>query len=366
MAKNIALFFDGTNNQITGHSTNVLRLFRMCPYIDGEQITYYDGGVGTLADPMSITAVRRLVRRRLDSAIGFSLRDNFCEAYSFLARVYAPEDRIFIFGFSRGAYTARALAGALHRLGLIRPHHENLVRYAWAIYSDEDRQLQEKERFASAARFQKVFCETIPIHFVGVWDTVSSLGWIWDYKTLPNTAQNSSIKYVRHAVAIDERRACFRHNLFARVAPEIDWKQIWFAGVHSDVGGGYPENEAGLAKLSLEWMAMEAGGKELKIDPITRDAILGATGEYSPPDPLGVLHNSLSVGWWPLECLPRRTWRSQRGNRPGGMTLRMPNVGRRRTIPEGAVLHPSVQARMDSPAHMYKPRNLPKVFSIGS
>jgi uncharacterized protein (DUF2235 family) len=125
--------------------------------------------------------------RKIDMAIGYSLRDNFCKSYRFLVRNYVPGDQVFLFGFSRGAYTVRALAGAIHRQGLVRPELESLAEYAWAAYSNDMHDLDERAMFRADARFAKYFSldHDIRIHFVGVFDTVSSFGWIWDYRTLP-------------------------------------------------------------------------------------------------------------------------------------------------------------------------------------
>jgi len=177
--QNIVICCDGTCNDATGHVTNVLRIFR-CLQHGEEQVCYYDGGVGTLVDPTAISFLRKFIRRKIDMAIGYSLRDNFCKAYRFLVRHYRPGDRIFLFGFSRGAYTVRALAGAIHRQRLVREELESLAEYAWAAYSNEMSDLDPPTMFRADARFAKYFSagEKIPIHFLGVFDTVSSFGWI--------------------------------------------------------------------------------------------------------------------------------------------------------------------------------------------
>src|SRR2546425_222066 len=112
MAKNIVICCDGTNNEIVGNQTNVLRLFRMLVH-DSSQIASYDAGVGTKADPTAQWPLRRLIRKRLDSAIGESIRANVLEGYRFLMEHWMEEDSIFLFGFSRGAYTVRALAAMI-------------------------------------------------------------------------------------------------------------------------------------------------------------------------------------------------------------------------------------------------------------
>lgn len=387
MSKNIIICCDGTQNQFAGDSTNVLRLYRMLNHAD--QHTYYDPGVGTRVDPTAMTQTRRWLWKKLDAAIGHSLRDHFCSAYTYLARVYSKGDRVFLFGFSRGAYTVRALAGALHQFGLIAPENLQLAPYLWATYANDDDALTRDVRFAAAARFRKVFSsdEFREVDFVGVWDTVSSLGWIWDYRTLPYTANNPSIRVARHAVAIDELRACFVNNMFgpgdsadepllaadaADQSPtesQRDWKQVWFPGSHGDVGGGYPDHEAGLSKVTLRWMYLEAKKQGVLFDDATVADMLGDDDRRkSKPNPLGPMHDeSHRWSWRVLEFVPRRTWSSfgvsadSRKSR-GAMGWRPPHLWARRKIPEYSILHESVRIRMADTASRYAPA-LPLRFS---
>src|SRR5262245_57442256 len=129
MPKNIVVCCDGTDNEVATDSTNVLRLFRMLER-DDRQVAYYDGGVGTLVDPAALSTVRKYFSRRLDAAIGLRVRENVIAAYRFLAQTYQPGDQLYFFGFSRGAYTVRAVAGLIHMLGLVRPELEHLATLA--------------------------------------------------------------------------------------------------------------------------------------------------------------------------------------------------------------------------------------------
>ncbi|HED17756.1 MAG TPA: DUF2235 domain-containing protein [Gammaproteobacteria bacterium] len=117
-----------------------------------------------------------------------------------------------------------------------------------------------------AEGFKRTFSRECPVHFLGLWDTVKSIGWIYDPVNLPYTMNNPSVGVVRHAISIDERRALFRSNLWGAGTDEQDVLQVWFAGVHSDVGGGYPENESGLAKIAMQWMVEEAQKFGLLVD----------------------------------------------------------------------------------------------------
>src|SRR4051812_4243729 len=132
MAKNIVICCDGTNNEIVGNQTNVLRLFRMLDR-SPNQLLFYDAGVGTKADPTAQWPWRRMVRKRLDSAIGVSIRTHVLDAYRFLVEHFQPGDQVFLFGFSRGAYTVRALAAMIRNCGLLCPEFSNLADYAWAV-----------------------------------------------------------------------------------------------------------------------------------------------------------------------------------------------------------------------------------------
>ena len=357
--RNIVVCCDGTGNEVATDSTNVLRLFRMLVR-DDRQVAYYDGGVGTLVDPAAISTVRKYFSRRLDAAIGLRVRENVIAAYRFLVRTYQPGDRIYLFGFSRGAYTVRAVAGLINFLGLVRPELENLATLAWAVYANEAHVYTVTSRFGGGNRFNVAFgvSPKPTVHFVGVWDTVSSFGWFWNFQTLPYTATNPSIDHIRHALAIDERRACFPANLFfPREEQRPNCKQVWFAGVHADVGGGYPEEEAALAKVPLAWMLREAQALGLLINDDERKHLMDSKDKPAA-DSCGPMHESLAGLWKPVEYIPRRTWDQTAGR----MCWQGPHRGRRRPIAPGCVLHASVLERRDR--LKYWPGNLPAEYSV--
>jgi uncharacterized protein (DUF2235 family) len=363
MTKSIVLCCDGTSNEITTDSTNVVRLYRMLVRND-QQLAYYDAGVGSMADPAALTWFQKQSSKYLDQAVGHTLKANFVLAYRFLVRNYQPGDRIFLFGFSRGAYTARAIAGAIHFLGLLRPELDDLAQLAWTIYSDEDEDLQVTARFRGGNRFRKSFSihPDPRIHFVGVWDTVSSFGWITNLRTLPHTGNNPSIDHVRHALAIDEHRAMFKANLFRPEDPgqHLSIKQVWFAGTHSDIGGGFAPHEGGLSRITLRWMLREAEQQGLLIDEEQRAHILGQIGTHDA-DEVGLLHESLTGPLFRLmELLPRRTWRGK----DKGTGLVGPNFGKRRFIEVGSTIHESVLKRRDNGNLKYQPPNLPSKYGV--
>jgi len=277
------------------------------------------------------------------------------DAYVFLMNNFEPEDRVFLFGFSRGAYTVRALASVLHMYGLISRGNEPLVAYAirmltaiQALDAKGEGDSDEKRLYFQLAKdFQETFCRApCKPWFVGVWDTVSSVGWIENQLRLPFVADNPDIEIGRHAIAIDERRAFFRTNLWRPKPPPAasgpkDLKQVWFAGVHCDVGGGYPEADSAASKIPLQWMLREAIAAGLMVDNARMDIVLGrAGGGYVAPDPNGPLHESLTKAWWPAEYIPKRHFDS--ATRMWGRRM---NRGRRRTMPANSLVHESVFQR---------------------
>ena len=232
---------------------------------------------------------------------GAGLFDNISDAYKFLILNYEQGDKIFLFGFSRGAYTARAVAALLHSVGLLHPATECLLPYALNYWQSDFG--PQSPGGQTCAEFKATLARMCPVHFIGVWDTVSSVGVINNFRSFPHTAHNPEVAHVRHAVSIDERRSTFRQNLLSPV-PDQDVKNVWFAGVHSDVGGGYPPDQAGLAKVAFEWMMREAIACNLDVDQDALHRESRQVGE--PPNPNGQLHRSLHGGWWAGELLPMK------------------------------------------------------------
>lgn len=287
---------------------------------------------------------------------GDGLFENISDAYKFLMKNYEPGDQIFLFGFSRGAYTARSIAALLYSVGLLHSDTEALVPYA-LNYWQKDFGPQSPGGHI-CAEFKATLARDCPVHFIGVWDTVSSVGVINNFRKFPHTAHNPEVTHVRHAVSIDERRSTFRQNLMSPVGNQ-DIKNVWFAGVHSDVGGGYPPTESGLAKIAFEWMIREASAKGLDVDPTAYNRELLQLGE--PPNTVGKLHRSLHGGWWAGELLPmkhfnwddhRWHWRWLFGafNQPRDI---LRNAGK-----SFVSIHRSVLERLALNSH-YRPINLP-------
>jgi uncharacterized protein (DUF2235 family) len=369
MAKNIVVCCDGTGSEYGDHNTNVLKLYSILPKNDGRQATFYDPGVGTYSLPAVFNQPARWAAKMLGLAFGWGMTANIADAYRFLMRTYQRGDRVFLFGFSRGAYTARAVAAMLYKCGLLDQRNDNLLPYAVNLFKYE-------RRPRIYAGFRRAFSRHCRVHFLGIWDTVKSVGWIFDPLTLPFTRHNPGVRTVRHAVSIDERRCFYRQNLWGPPAEGQDVKQAWFAGTHSDVGGSYPETESGLAQIALQWMVEEAAGSGLLIDEKRRETVvprgLPAPEElrfddedenaefHARPDFRGPIHPSLRGLWWIPEFIPKMYSDPRDDYRK---KLMIP-CGRRRWIPEHSIIHESVVRRMRDPEMHYHPPNIPRQYQV--
>lgn len=352
MPKNIVICCDGTNNTVEGDLTNVGRIYRIAARVPDKQHLYYDVGVGVEAPGMA-TRLGATVYRWAGLAFGVGLIGNVVEAYRELSRTFQPGDQVFLFGFSRGAYTVRVLAGLLEHYGLltaVNASEANAVvdRYrklfpkegSNAANDEAARKEYLARTFAEAATIRREKSVDCRIHFMGLWDTVSSVGWAHDPKHFPSTARLPNVDVIRHAIALDERRAKFRTN---RVTPvdEQDVREVWFPGVHADVGGGYPEAESGPARVSLAWMLREAESQGLLVDAAMRRAVLD--GAEVPPDENGPQHESLKGFWWPLEYWPL-PYREQVDGQWVERKIRYRGQGWRR-IRKGDLVHESLRRR---------------------
>ena len=288
MAKNIVICCDGTGNEVGANEfSNVAKLYAQLDKCSpARQASFYDPGLGTLGTPGFRTRTFTSLTRLMGLAFGYGLHDNVKDAYLFLMQQYAPGDRVFLFGFSRGAYTVRALAGMLFRVGLLNPGNENLVEHAIKRYFEGARGGPD---WKGMGRFKKLFGRECPVHFIGVWDTVKSIGILRRSLVLPDTASMRGVAYGRHAVSLNEKRTKFRPNLWNQNNGD-EFAQVWFAGVHSDVGGGY--QTTGLSDITLTWMLTEADKFGLLVNQ-------SATAPLAP-DPLGAMENSSLPLWWLL------------------------------------------------------------------
>jgi uncharacterized protein (DUF2235 family) len=364
MPKNIVICCDGTGNEYGAANSNVVKLYWTLSPQD-RQTAYYHPGVGTMGARNALSAMGKWWTQVRGLAFGYGFSDHIADVYSFLMGEFSAGDQIFIFGFSRGAYTARALCGLLQMFGLLTPGNEALIPYALRLYKSND-----PCKFEIAAGFRTTFSVPCTPYFLGLWDTVSSVGWILDPihtkgGHLPYTATLPGIPVLRHAVSIDERRAFFRQNLIHDPLPTgQNLKQVWFAGVHSDVGGSYAEAESGLSKIALRWMLCEAQSAGLHPDPQKVIDVLGGQVPYVPPNPKGKLHKSLNGFWWLGEFWPKLFFHPVPV--PGQVATKWKrgvrlNLAQPRFIPDGVHIHESVLHRMRDVAD-YKPKNLPQQY----
>ena len=354
MPKNIVVCCDGTGNQFDQAKSNVIKLYKAL-VCDNTQIAYYHPGVGTMGSRNALSRLGKWWTKVIGLAFGYGISDNVADAYQFLMRTYEPGDKLYVFGFSRGAYTARALCGMLHTVGLLTRGNEGLIPYAIRMIK------AKKIDFAVAADFKKTFSQECKPYFVGVWDTVSSVGWVYNAVTFPFTraTKNPDFYIIRHAVSIDERRAFFPSNSFGDPHDASqDLMEVLFAGVHSDVGGSYPETESQLSQIALRWMLGEAAAAGLRLDPDREAHVLGADGKYATPDPLTKnQHESLHGLWWIAELWPKIV---NVQNASGEWKKRIHiNFGRHRTFPAKMMVHESVEQRVKGIVFPYHPKNLP-------
>jgi uncharacterized protein (DUF2235 family) len=273
--------------------TNVAKIALALADEDGEaapQLIHYQAGVGTRAG-----------ERLRGGALGIGLSRNVQECYRFVVDNYEPGDTIYLFGFSRGAYTARSTAGLIRNAGVLRPGHEHRIEEAYALYRDPHRDT-EPAGIASKLFRRTHSHDDVFIEFVGVWDTVGALGIPLDIPgissrwTFHDTTLSRYVLHAYHAVAIDERRGPFRPTLWTLkegdTRPEgTSLEQVWFAGVHCEVGGGYRDPE--LSEIPLLWMADKARERglafkddHLVVRPQERNDEHRRSGLQLYPDPL--------------------------------------------------------------------------------
>jgi len=322
VGKNIIICSDGTGNAANkDRGTNVFKLFeavdlnghRTDPLLT-PQVALYDDGVGTESF---------LPLKLLGGAFGWGLTRNVLNLYTGLVRIYDPGDNIYLFGFSRGAFTVRTLAGLIARAGVLdwellgstnamkgavaaaySTYRKGYRTWLWRMVHGKSEEAVKVAATAAMDNFKASHkAHDVDIHFIGVWDTVDSVGGpfhssdiintlIYRFK-FPDYKLNPKIRRAAHALSIDDARAAFVPRLW-----EINDKveQVWFAGVHSNVGGGYPKQ--GMSLVTLDWMMQRAACNGLRIvrDDRRRYREHGSVDDklYDSRAGLGVFYR-----WWP-------------------------------------------------------------------
>lgn len=292
MGKRIVICCDGTWNtpdekEGDALSTNVVKIAHAVrPLDDNEvhQVVYYDRGVGTNWG----------LDRVAGGAFGIGLSHNIEDAYRFLVDNYVDGDELFFFGFSRGAYTVRSLAGLIRNCGLLKKVYSDKFYSAYEIY--RSREEEDKKDSDKSEEFIERYSRKIEkIKFIGVWDTVGSLGIPGVFNFIDKKAHefhdvtlSRMVENAYHALAIDERRQPFEPTLWEQREDAVDQtlEQVWFVGVHSNIGGGYAD--CGLSDIAFTWMANKARSCDLALDQEYID-------KHIAPNVRGVLRDSLSL-----------------------------------------------------------------------
>ncbi|QWG13018.1 DUF2235 domain-containing protein [Bradyrhizobium sediminis] len=405
--KNIVICCDGTGNEISENISNVLKLYRTLRKTEKttpRQMVFYDPGVGTLARPNPWKKWRQDVSAVFGLATGYGLDDNVLNSYEFIVDNYEEGDAIYLFGFSRGAYTVRVLAGLIHKIGLISKPQTNLAGSGLTAYKQfssdrpdgglDPRQFTDgaaagpgpASRYDQAAQYARILSVRWPtVKFVGVWDTVASvivprpdrLYWP-SLQVLAFVHRNPSIEIFRQAMSIDEKRRLFRlqpwqntifmPNRFSKTNNESpqDSLQVWFAGVHADIGGGYPEIQSGLSKYPLLWMIEEAVKSGLRVDRRTVNQLgwgrqrKGSPFSYVKPDFMADPHNSMTAAWRSIEYFPKKDKYKEWPERKSEFGYYIPDC-EPRLIPEDAFLHQSAVEKIASDPR-YRPVNIPAKY----
>jgi len=418
VAKNIVLLSDGTGNSAAKlFKTNVWRLYEALDRSDPtKQVAYYDDGIGTSSfRPLAV----------LGGVFGYGLKRNVLDLYRFLCRNYEDGDRVYCFGFSRGAFTARVLAGLISRQGVVKKtaflgDESRLASEAAAAYRDFRKLFNVTQGLVSPLRRLRDAviglwhepAERKPIdsiQFVGVWDTVAAYGgpieeitraidhWVWPL-SMPDRIMSGKIQRACHAIALDDERNAFHPVLWNEDLvhgangprgmyehwsppreprlPAIDQQrlsQVWFAGMHSDVGGGYAQD--GLSYKTLDWMIDRASVYGLLLEPgersrlrerahhfdkvnDSRKGVVGGYYRYKPRKMADILATATHKPTLGHDFARMRdALRSAKANGPENMPGRTTNV---------PMIHESVFERIESQLDGYAPIVLPDVYRVAT
>lgn len=359
---------DGTSNNVTGgrSDTNVVKFLRWLGNEDSDQLVFYDPGVGNAGNLPAATVwdgFKREWERLAGLAFGRGVYENIAEGYRFLMANYRPGDQIFVFGFSRGAFTARSIGGLVIQFGILRPDMVTMVPTLINHYFSKRKGISTQEFDRITSHITRDFCaedcRRVPVYFTGVWDTVASVGmWPFEAKiTAKPTIAEKNFVHVRQALALDEHRKPFKPRPYVdangSVGPGQTMRQLWFRGSHCDVGGGYEPVRCAISDEALAWMIDEAHKCGLRLD----------IRNVPQPDYqciLKAIRDPRLIGQPPIvhsETYYNCLWAIP------GLTIRTPSVvemddGKDISVPAEA--HPSVQTDLKFPANSVWARSRPK------
>ena len=310
--RQLLVFCDGTNNTLTGGSqdTNVLRLVahvcKSAPSTQPAPTVYYDPGVGSASDMPSIgggEAILRKWNRIKGLALGTGVYENIEQALIFIAQRHQNGDQVFLFGFSRGAFTARAISGIINLFGLPVAHMAHLIPVMIQHYFLEP---ERRDKAVTDQLQQIAQCRLIDIQFIGVWDTVESVGLPLVGRKISNTSSlaGKCFVHVRQVLALDEYRFAFKPRLYDEAGTTFVTKsgaagtllQVWFPGSHCDVGGGNPRTDGkpDFSDETYAWLLNEAIHCGLWAHPIS-------TPFNDPVAQPAQVHSELyNTPWWAL------------------------------------------------------------------
>ncbi|KAF4618325.1 hypothetical protein D9613_011564 [Agrocybe pediades] len=394
--RNLVLHFDGTGYKFGDKNTNVIETYNLVDPKGQEdkQLTVYFSGIGTHAQPSwrSYTYLKQALDHKIDLAIAWNFERTLMDGYRWLSDNYKDGDRIFMFGFSRGAFQARALSAMIDKVGLLYKGNDTQIPFAYELYADDTSGKKDQvtevgtsKPTSKADRFKSAFChKDVKILKVNR-DTVSSIGIVRGKKPLPGTIEGMGhVCFFRHALALDEQRVKFlpeyaygsstlppnrqgssetversstdtaekvparkntsetdgqlstttSENLVKSVTnPRPQCSEVWFAGTHSDIGGGNAQNkEMDRSRPPLRWMIHEAGSVGLLTRPFTR--------ELKSVDQIEI-KESLRGMWKVLEWLPFRRFTYNESTTGKKYTYR-PHRGAGRVIQPGQKVHGSL------------------------
>jgi T6SS, Phospholipase effector Tle1-like, catalytic domain len=378
MPKRIAIFADGTGNAFEEQESNVWRLYEALDKTNEDQIAYYIKGVGTSGfRPYAM----------IDGATGIGVPANVRALYEFICWNWSPGDEIYLFGFSRGAFTIRTLVGLIHHEGLVptrtgaapvyRAEMKRNVMAAWRSYRAKTAPGRSAPTFTvvRAIRDALLFVyrlllwrrgygqvsaenrKLVPITFVGLFDTVEAYGVpveelrvaidraIWPI-SFRNRVLSSFVQRACHALSLDDERQTFHPLRFDMTHETTDRiQEVWFAGAHSDVGGGYPDSA--LALVPLGWMAENAAAPTIfggATAPGLRFTRAKLDEFRQAASALGPRHDSRSGLGVFYRYSPRTVGRNERGDAP--------------------IVHYSVAEKMVFGCERYAPIGLPSVAHV--